>query len=108
MGITPLSTAISTRGKFVEGNTDTRIVKAREAPRRPRVRIRKITGLECRAIQWSVFGWFTQSLRRDYFSLLPPLGALESSPLAPSPLAPSAGASAGAASTLILVLSGNP
>src|SRR5258708_5475711 len=67
--MTPLSTAIRTRGKFVEGNTDTGIVKARYAPRRPRVRMRKMTGLECRAIQWSAFGWFTQLLRPDYFSL---------------------------------------
>src|ERR1700751_1080350 len=43
MGITPLSTAIRMRGKFVEGNTDTGIVKARYPPSRASVRIRKIT-----------------------------------------------------------------
>ena len=59
MGMTPLSTAISTRGKFVEGNTDTGMVKARYPPSRASVRIRKMTGREWRATQCSDFLWFT-------------------------------------------------
>src|SRR5438876_10487907 len=109
MGMTPLSTAIRTRGKSVVGKTDTGMVKARYAPNRAKVTIRKMTGLECRAIQWSEFGEFTQLLRGGYFSLLSPLGAFDPS-LVPSfdpSLDPSAGASV-AASTLILVLSGSP
>src|SRR5579871_3742396 len=119
IGMTPLSTATSTRGKSVDGNTDTGIVKARYAPRRPNVRMRKITGRECCEIQcwpefWSfkrpAFGEFTHLLRSSYFSSDPPAGALGAS-LAPSPgsldpSAPSAGV--GAASILILVLSGSP
>src|SRR4029077_6868258 len=79
MGMTPLSTEISTRGKSVEGNTDTGIVKARYVPRRPRVRIRKMSGRECRAIQGSEFGRFTLVLPSDYFSLSldPSLGAFD-------------------------------
>src|SRR5712671_5351553 len=38
--------------------------------------MRKMTGLECRAIQWSAFGWFTQLLRPDYFSLFVPTRSL--------------------------------
>src|SRR4029077_18988775 len=94
MGMTPLSTAISTRGKSVDGNTDTGMVKARYAPNNPKVRIRKMTGRECRAIQCSSLGgWpvercllvrsgvgeFTQMLRSGYFSSDPPLGALDPS-----------------------------
>src|SRR5215472_9039071 len=52
IGITPLSTAISTRGKLVDGNTETGMVKARYAPRRPSVKIRKMTGRECWATQY--------------------------------------------------------
>ena len=62
MGITPLSTAISTRGKSVEGKTDTGMVKARYAPNNPSVRMRKMTGRECRAIQyWASSGSATLS-----------------------------------------------
>src|ERR1017187_4855007 len=114
MGITPLSAAINTRGKSVEGNTDTGMVKARYAPSNPKVRMRKITGLECCAIQCSLdlsrsmerpaFGEFTPTLRSGYFSLGPSLGALE--PFLDPSAAPSAGASA--ASILIFVLSGSP
>src|SRR5712691_2923494 len=121
MGMTPLSTAISTRGKSVDGNTDTGMVKARYAPSTPSVRIRKMTGLECCAIQcrpesWSVESWsregpavggFTQMLRSAYFSLGPSLGAFDPSLGGFDPSDdPSAGASA--ALTLILVLSGSP
>src|SRR5579863_7005171 len=126
MGITPLSTAISTRGKSVDGKTDTGMVKARYAPSSPSVRMRKMTGLECWAIQcwviqcwpesWSpecgssarpAFGEFTPMLRSGYFSLDPSLGALDPSLAAFDPSAdPSAGASE--ASILILVLSGRP
>src|SRR4029077_12132354 len=94
MGMTPLSTAISTRGKFVLGNTDTGMVNARYPPSSARVRIRKIIGREWRATQCSDFFWFTQWLRGGYFSLGDSLGA-------------SFGDSVGV-STLILVLSGNP
>src|SRR5579864_2983128 len=111
--MTPLSTAISTRGKSVEGNTDTGMVKARYAPSRPSVRMTKMTGLECCAIQcWLVevpaVGDFTHELRSDYFSSeASPAGLLLSfAPLGDSLGVPSAGASA--ASTLILVLSGSP
>src|SRR5258706_10570099 len=75
MGITPLSTAISTRGKFVEGNTDTGIVKARYPPSRASVRIRKIIGREWRDTQCSDLFCFTQWLRVGYFSLGDSLGA---------------------------------
>src|SRR5258706_2427139 len=95
MGITPLSTAISTRGKFVEGNTDTGIVKARYPPSRASVRIRKIIGREWRDTQCSDLFCFTQWLRGGYFSLGDSLGA-------------SFGVSAGGASILIFVLSGKP
>src|ERR1700737_4825005 len=131
MGMTPLSTAISTRGKLVSGNTDTGMVKARYAPSNPNVRMRKMTGLECRAIQcesveWGSVEWrsgnrlpddcssnecsssgrmilceFTRVLRSGYFSLDPSPGALDPS-LDPSD-DPFAGAAA--ASILILVLS---
>ena len=95
MGITPLSTPISTRGKSVEGNTDTGMVKARYAPSRARVRMRKMTGRECRATQCSEVGRFTLLLRVGYFSL----GAgFSPDSFGDSPLA----------STLILVLSGKP
>jgi hypothetical protein len=46
MGMTPLSTAISTRGKFVLGNTDTGMVNAKYPPSNARVRIKKIIGRE--------------------------------------------------------------
>src|ERR1700746_2809206 len=64
-------------------------------------------GLEWRAIQWSEFGGFTRVLPSDYFSfsLDPSLGAFDFSP---GEGLPPSGASAGAASTLILVLSGKP
>src|SRR5579864_2914258 len=100
MGITPLSTAISTRGKSVLGKTDTGIVKARYAPSRPNVRIRKMTGRECCAIQYwlvecssverTTFSALTQMLRGVYLSLDPSPGAFDPS-LEPS-AAPSAGA----------------
>jgi hypothetical protein len=51
MGITPLSTAIRMRGKFVDGKTDTGMVKARYPPSRASVRIKKITDRECRVNQ---------------------------------------------------------
>ena len=107
IGITPLSTPISTRGKFVDGNTETGMVNARYAPSNPNVRIRKMTGRECCATQYwflaATFSEFTPSLRSDYFSLDPSLGAFDPSAVG---FASSAGASA--ASILILVLSGNP
>ena len=46
IGITPLSTAIRTRGKLVVGKTETGMVKARYPPSSATVIIRKITGLE--------------------------------------------------------------
>src|ERR1700722_1201577 len=108
MGITPLSTPISTRGKSVEGNTDTGIVKARYDPSRPSVSVRKMTGgkccaIQCSAVESAAFGEFTPRLR-NYFSL-------ELSPdFASGAFAPSAGASgaASAVSILIFVLSGKP
>src|SRR5258706_9700891 len=103
MGITPLSTAISTRGKFVEGNTDTGIVKARYPPSRASVRIRKIIGREWRDTQCSDLFCFTQWLRGGYFSLGDSLGA-SFEPAAGA----SFGVSAGGASILIFVLSGKP
>src|SRR5438105_8694331 len=51
IGITPLSTPISTRGKFVVGKTEIGMVNARYAPTAASVRIRKMTGLECRVNQ---------------------------------------------------------
>src|ERR1700722_15545966 len=119
MGITPLSTPISTRGKSGEGKTDTGMVKARYAPSRARVRIRKMTGRECRAIQCSppdelstvdptkeclALGQFTHSLRSDYFSPDPSLGALE----AGFDSSGDGSVEGRAASIVILVLSGNP
>src|SRR5437588_9196131 len=116
MGMTPLSTAISTRGKSVDGNTDTGMVNARYAPSSPNVRMRKMTGLECCAIQcWSdvcgserpPFGEFTRLLRSAYFSSDPSLGAFDPSLGAFDPSDdPSPGGFA--ASILILVLSGSP
>src|ERR1700739_2930737 len=75
MGLTPLSTAISTRGKFVFGNTDTGMVKARYPPSSARVRMRKIIGREWRATQCSDFLRDTQSLRGGDFSLEGSFGA---------------------------------
>jgi hypothetical protein len=51
MGMTPLSTPMMTRGKFVEGNTETGMVKARYAPTNARVRMRKMIDLEWRTNQ---------------------------------------------------------
>src|SRR5579859_1709733 len=110
MGITPLSTAISTRGKFVAGNTETGIVKARYIPSSPNVRMKKMTGRECWAIQCrperAPFGAFTQQLRSGYFSSESSALGFDAAPGFDSSEAPSAGASA--ASILILVLSGKP
>src|ERR1700730_10800336 len=74
MGMTPLSTPINTRGKLVDGKTETGIVKARYAPSKARVRIRKIIGREWRETQWSDFFKFTQWLRGSYLSLGASLG----------------------------------
>ena len=107
IGITPLSTPTITRGKFVDGNTATGMVNARYAPSnrqrqnqeddRPRVLRDPVLVLG------PTFSEFTPSLRSDYFSLDPSLGAFDPSAVG---FASSAGASA--ASILILVLSGNP
>ncbi len=45
IGMTPLSTPITTRGKSVEGNTETGMLKARYDPVAANARIRKIVGL---------------------------------------------------------------
>jgi hypothetical protein len=42
------------RGKLVDGNTETGIVKARYPPSNASVRIRKITERECRANQYEL------------------------------------------------------
>ena len=52
MGITPLSTPIRIRGKFVAGKTATGIVKAIKVPTSASVTIRKITDREWRANQY--------------------------------------------------------
>src|SRR5215472_10478333 len=51
IGVTPLSTAMSTRGKLVVGKTEIGIVKARYAPAATRIRIRKTIDLEKRVNQ---------------------------------------------------------
>jgi hypothetical protein len=61
IGMTPLSTARTIRGKFVVGNTPTGIVNARYAPKAARVMIRKIRGLECRTNQ-KEGAWFCEAL----------------------------------------------
>src|SRR6516225_7879573 len=57
IGMTPLSTAISIRGKLVSGKTDTGIVNARYTPMTASTMIRKITDFEFRVIQEDVAGW---------------------------------------------------
>src|ERR1051326_8619465 len=97
MGITPLSTATSTRGKSVSGNTDIGIVNARYPPSIPRVRIRKVTGRECGGIQcWperAPFGAFTQQLPSGYFSSESSALGFDAAPGLDSSEAPSPGAS---------------
>jgi hypothetical protein len=56
MGITPLSTAKTSRGKFVVGKTATGILNARYPPSAAMVRIRKMSGLEWRANQYEDSG----------------------------------------------------
>jgi hypothetical protein len=63
IGMTPLSTAIRIRGKFVEGKTETGIVKARYPPSSASVRIRKITERECRVNQYEFSEEFNADLR---------------------------------------------
>ena len=46
IGITPLSTPITTRGKLVCGNTEIGMVNARYAPAAARTRTRKTSDLE--------------------------------------------------------------
>src|SRR5436190_3033728 len=60
IGITPLSTARTRRGKFVVGKTATGILNARYAPRAAMVRMRKTSGFEYRANQQEVCGRFTR------------------------------------------------
>src|SRR5205823_10368346 len=59
IGMTPLSTARTSRGKLVVGKTATGILNARYPPSAATVRIRKISGLECRANQYEDSGRFT-------------------------------------------------
>ena len=89
MGVTPLSTARTIRGKLVVGKTETGILKARNPPSAASVRIKKISGLEWRANQY-------EDSRR--FNLLPPPYSFSAS------LLPSGFASA----LVILLLSGSP
>src|ERR1700730_60479 len=55
IGITPLSTAIRIRGKFVAGKTATGTVKARNPPTHASVTVRKMTDRECCANQYEDF-----------------------------------------------------
>src|SRR6478672_13471382 len=66
MGITPLSTASTMRGKFVVGKTATGILKARYPPSAATVRIRKTSGFAWRANQKEDSG---QSTRYSLSSL---------------------------------------
>src|SRR5580704_14331941 len=54
IGATPLSTPTAIRGKSVDGNTATGMVKARYTPAAIRVRMTKMMGREKRAVQCSV------------------------------------------------------
>src|SRR6478672_1524054 len=56
MGITPLSTAITTRGKSVDGKTDTGMVKARYAPTAATTTTRKMSDCEFRVNQYALCG----------------------------------------------------
>src|SRR4051812_37517761 len=53
MGATPLSTPTRTRGKSTSGKTATGTVVARYTPAATSVRITKMIGLPCRAVQCS-------------------------------------------------------
>src|SRR5712691_1861076 len=71
IGITPLSTASTRRGKLVVGKTATGMLNARYPPSAANVRIRKISGLECRANQYEDSGRFNLLLPRYSFSSFP-------------------------------------